>query len=97
MDQDTSSSSSTRGIPLHGVSEANVTASMRVVKEHLDALRRHAGAPIVVMRVRPTRHGWAVVYREGSLPEQAFQVDARDGQTRTLAVDQVALRWSRAP
>jgi hypothetical protein len=81
--------------PLHGPTEADIVASMRVVKERLADLRGRSRHPVTVQRVRPTRTGWAVIYREGDGQNMAFSVDASCGESRAISLHTAVEQWTQ--
>jgi hypothetical protein len=84
---------SPRARPLRGASEADIAASMRVVKTTLDDMRREGAVTITVVRLRPTRNGWAVIYREGEGLQKAFWVDARNGVMQVITPEGAVQKW----
>jgi hypothetical protein len=71
--------------------QAQFDGAMSAVKRQLDILRAACSKPVQVGRVRRTRTGWAVIYRLGDGPEQAFRVDARSSAVLPLTPDDARL------
>ena len=64
----------------HGPSEAEISSGMTLVKKMLASSRRDSSLPLTIVRMRATRAGWSVLYREGAGPQQAIEVDMRGNE-----------------